>query len=686
MQRYKNYNRQIWIVLRSISTVALTLGLLGIAGCGWLFSQPESPLSEEEAKAILTTFEEGSKLYERLMEEGDPDPATKVADWMRSAPGIANAVAEEDGSVYVTYKCGLTGLIVSPFHMATSIASSELPYSITQQAERKFSLSSVSPQLATPCSPGIRKAVIFALNEEWYNEFGTKVKADLETMNYEVEVYYGKEFNLARVQRLNEYEIIVFITHGEANPDSGVWLVTGEFVTLEKLREAFKPEIGVTSLAKERGYRFMFNQDFIISQNIRFPNSLVIAMACESLKEDRMARVFCDHGAAAFLGWTDSTSGYFLKIVLDNLFDQEVSKCGWSLSRALSYRFKWNVNDRIVTASLMDVFCNSNLPPRFRACYDKPVEESLPALGWSKSREPPIICLRSITATPFLKWEGSADVVLYNPPDPALCKALLDISFSPTSVPFEISSVGGPGWFFTVTISEKNGFKVTLYHLQIEYYDTQGNLLAQWHWDERVFFRLFKTNTLDPYSSISTKIKEAPRPHYTPAIVVWKVFGIDSNDNYLEVSNSVQLQQNAERGLKVEISPPTLIGDKWQYEVSIFEIRGLETNLIGISVETFDELRWSTARYVGTREDIATIFGTNVISGSGQIKAIVTQPYNPDDRALAWEVAGVDENGTVLYGSGAAELTATSSRISEKSQDQAVKLILPLAPVVKEVQ
>jgi len=118
MQRYKNYNRPFWIVLRSISTVALTLGLLGIAGCGWLFSQPESPLSEEEAQAILSILDEGTRLYRQLTEQGNPDAAAVVAERMRNAPEVAEAFVEEDGSVFIVYKCGLVGLILSDEHGA----------------------------------------------------------------------------------------------------------------------------------------------------------------------------------------------------------------------------------------------------------------------------------------------------------------------------------------------------------------------------------------------------------------------------------------------------------------------------------------------------------------------------------------------------------------------------------------
>jgi len=252
-------------------------------------------------------------------------------------------------------------------------------------------------------------------------------------------------------------------------------------------------------------------------------------------------------------------------------------------------------------------------------------------------------------------------------------------------VPFAINPTGGPGWSYTVTISEKNGVGVKLERLLLEEYDLEGKLLGQRDWDQKVFLRLFKTDKLDPKTSVSAKITSWPRPEGTPqAVLIWRVVGTDLNGNHLEASNTVKLQQNAKRGLKVEISPPIFVENRWQYEVSISEIRGMETKLMGISVITFDELEWSTGSYVVTDDDIAKIFGTNTIPGNGQIRVFVAQqPYDPADRALAWVVAGVDENGTMVYGSGVAELTV---KTSEKVRYQEVQIILLLAPVVDGIE
>jgi hypothetical protein len=194
---------------------------------------------------------------------------------------------------------------------------------------------------------------------------------------------------------------------------------------------------------------------------------------------------------------------------------------------------------------------------------------------------------------------------------------------------------------------------------------------------------VFKTNELDANASISTRWLDWPRPYYSHTLVVWKVFGTNSYKDRLEVSGKVQLQQNATRGLKVDISPPILVEDKWVYEVSISELRGLKTNLMGMLITTYDELRLSLNSYTGNFDQL---FGTHVIPGNGQIKTFLAQPYDPAERSLAWVVAGVDEKGTMVYGSGVAELTGTSNEASEKAHHPDVKVIVPLAHSVERVE
>jgi len=98
---------------------------------------------------------------------------------------------------------------------------------------------------------------------------------------------------------------------------------------------------------------------------------------------------------------------------------------------------------------------------------------------------------------------------------------------------------------------------------------------------------VLKTDKLDSKTSISAHISE--------------VFGVDSNGNRLEASNTVEFQQNAERGLKVEIGPPTSVEGNWQCEVSISEIKGSETKLMGFSVATFDELKMVYSTICGNK-------------------------------------------------------------------------------------
>jgi len=704
MRSWIGYVHRARIAFRSLLTSALVLGLLGIAGCGWLFPKPEPSLSEEEAEAVLSILNEGARLYKQLVEEGNPDAAELVAEWLRNAPEVAEVFVREDDSIYIIYKCGLPGVILSYAHMA-QLPEGLQPFQTSQTRKEQSTwdrccpLYSYAPSSVT-CfnSPQSRKAVIFAFKEEFYQTMaGEKIKKSLESMGYIVEIYIGSEFTEKRLEQLDQYGVIVFLTHGGASPPDdvsrNVWLFTGQRTTWLDLRAIFGKGIGVGKAPDESGVFLIFDQNFIIERNLRFPNSLVLAMACHSFEWESMANTLLNRGAAAYFGWTDTTNENFVYNFLDIFFAHgNPWPYGWSVSKVMSYQFEWPLPGN-PKASLQEVFCNADLPPKTVSCRvckpngrckDELVQISLPALGYVLGEVPPN-CSERREATPVLKWKSTMDLVL-NPSDGPGCKGLIEISFTPMIVPFEISPTGGPGWFYTVTISEKNGIGVKLERLEFERYDSKGRLLGQWDWDERVFRRLFKTDKLDPKSSISAKISEWPGAHSTPAILVWKVFGTDSNGNHLEASNTVEFQQNAERGLKVEIGPPTLVEGNWQYEVSISEIKGSETKLMGFSVATFDELEWSIAQYVGTSDDIAKIFGTNTIPSNGQIRALVAQLYNPADRALAWVVAGVDEKGTLVYGSGAAELVVASSGTSEKVWHHDAEIIVPLVHLVEETQ
>jgi hypothetical protein len=104
---------------------------------------------------------------------------------------------------------------------------------------------------------------------------------------------------------------------------------------------------------------------------------------------------------------------------------------------------------------------------------------------------------------------------------------------------------------------------------------------------------------------------------------------------------------------------------------------------MGMLIATFDELGLSLNLYTGNFDQL---FGTHVIPGNGQIKTFLAQPYDPAERSLAWVVAGVDEKGTMVYGSGVAELTGTSNEASEKMHHPDVKVIVPLAHSVERVE
>jgi hypothetical protein len=428
MQRYKNYNRQIWIVLRSISTVALTLGLLGIAGCGWLFSQPESPLSEEEAQAILSILDEGTRLYRQLTEQGNPDAAAVVAERMRNAPEVAEAFVEEDGSVFIVYKCGLVGLILSDEHGA-QLAEGLQPFRTKKDQSNPANGSAPSSYVPSSLnklnSPQSRKAVIFAFKEQYYQTMaGEEVKKSLESMGYNVEVWCGGEFTLKRLDQLDQYGVIIFITHGGASSfgvlRENVWLLTGERADLSTLRfyaAIFQKGFGISSVHDEEGFYFIFDQNFILNKKLRFPNSLVLAMACHSFKWESMADAFLHKGAAVYFGWTDTTNEVFVDNFLSMFFNYGNRwPLGWSVAKVMSYQLEWPYPGS-PKASLQEVFGNPEAPPKTVSCYPcigcprKFVEISLPAIGYVESQVPSTCFLRH-EATPLLKWKGAVDLVL----------------------------------------------------------------------------------------------------------------------------------------------------------------------------------------------------------------------------------------------------------------------------------
>ena len=144
---------------------------------------------------------------------------------------------------------------------------------------------------------------------EYAQEFNESATNLLETASFNVSYHESKTINVTFYEKLAQYcyGVIILRSHSALREDKPIV----DFFTNEIFVEGkYTSELvtaGYYEWEKDKLY-CAITPDFIKVIDGVFPKSVVIAMGCDSLKYDTMARVFIDKGAKLYIGWTGSVS------------------------------------------------------------------------------------------------------------------------------------------------------------------------------------------------------------------------------------------------------------------------------------------------------------------------------------------------------------------------------------------
>lgn len=158
-------------------------------------------------------------------------------------------------------------------------------------------------------------AIIDQLGTDFPNpSFVSDVTRTMEDHGFNV-TYYNQTLNVAFFSNLasSNYGLIILREHSALRSDNS----TVDLLTSEKYDESSAPKhasqlnsglLTVGEFYYKPGEQF-FALSSLFIENLagRFPNSIIIAMGCQSLKQgcEQIAQAFLDKGAKAFIGWSD---------------------------------------------------------------------------------------------------------------------------------------------------------------------------------------------------------------------------------------------------------------------------------------------------------------------------------------------------------------------------------------------
>ena len=356
----RGWSRQVKMAGLVVFVLAL---LTALGGCAWIqnWFNPTPPtvlkeISEKEAEAILDTQVSGLRTYKRLKEQEEPDALGNTVSWLKTQPEVSDSCVTPDGNISILYTCGLIGtlLIHTPTTLSVGSPISSTVYSVPKTLGPRENLLSLKTTL--DASPGNKKAIILLPFQQQGLELPegvNKLINDLQSAGYSIDgPFVNGEVTLDRMKTLNQYGTIYIITHGGLAIDlslhprfNQVEIATGQEAHPSLLRGmwndlvygTFTPGgIGISTVSGV-SYFCIFGS-FI--DDMSYPSSLVVINACSSFANDSLANAFLNSGAAAYFGWTSTTSTYFIDQVTKAMFDLAVKpNCGVIEAYNTPYRF-----------------------------------------------------------------------------------------------------------------------------------------------------------------------------------------------------------------------------------------------------------------------------------------------------------------------------------------------------------
>ena len=122
--------------------------------------------------------------------------------------------------------------------------------------------------------------------------------------------------NVESLSHLDSYGLIILSTHGI----NGDWLVTGEEATnsakyqRDILTGKISTFVNVNLQDGDSKSYFMVNSSWFSSQELAFPNSIILNNSCESTKTDKLWKAFQKNGAKTYLGYTGSVTNDYVTV------------------------------------------------------------------------------------------------------------------------------------------------------------------------------------------------------------------------------------------------------------------------------------------------------------------------------------------------------------------------------------
>ena len=190
-----------------------------------------------------------------------------------------------------------------------------------------------------------RSAIIYdSLYREYPNpEVIENVTRILREHNVTVKVYLGKDAGLIPLYSLNKYDLVIFRSHGGYNSDPSNGMPLGAYIFTgihfdEAVRTygdiIFKyhderyivkgvippPNIKLTPEVLKKLPRYVVLSPWFFRDKVPIKRgSIIVFFGCYGLDDDRLAEVFLEKGARAFISWRGNITWTYMDEILDDL-------------------------------------------------------------------------------------------------------------------------------------------------------------------------------------------------------------------------------------------------------------------------------------------------------------------------------------------------------------------------------
>jgi len=315
------------------------LSLFVLSGCSLLppGSSVDVPsMSEEDAAALVLTQRQGAEKYAEFAAQDRGDAAALTAAWLSKQPGVEDAAPTESGNVSVLYTCGLPASIIAH---TDDLGSAGQTTTDSQPTANRRTSGAGTPDLRAGAAK--TKSAVFLLPFAWEKGEPSGLRSlmySLEVAGYAVqEPILNEDVTVDLLKSLGGYDFIYIVTHGVAHDSLGsvssrqIAICTGERADAFAIHWRATTSVGIEIMSPAEGDFLAVNGRFF--DDYHYSNSILVVMACESLKYTTLADAFLDNGAKAVLGWTDVSNSYFASVTTTLLAELATSP-GRPLSEA----------------------------------------------------------------------------------------------------------------------------------------------------------------------------------------------------------------------------------------------------------------------------------------------------------------------------------------------------------------